>query len=453
MDYNLAVEKANNEMLLLNVLRAKDRKPMYITSISALRGKLSTDINTGDVGAAFGPGVLDGKKYSIAPSATFSTSPEFDVGVLDSEKFYRGFLTPISPDLLAYFFDLRMRGDLLLQLLVSRIDVKNKEGVTETFAAKPSMDNEELGVFLAVARQMFSCNREDEFCKPDLNKADSPVKVGPEFALGDVGTLDGVVAAIQAGFSFEKSETYPRMYVLLPPSSASSVTMPKTRITGACEDIASVEEGSKKQDCEKAVERVIEICAEKRADFAFVSNARGGKAYRKFGEPKNGGCSVSLRSPEGMLHFLGELAREQITSNSQEEGAGAYVTSAGGAGRKSGKVSTFRNSSVRIVSKEAGESGKLKLKVELQPLFSVTTGAGVNERDSFVSVTYDGATYLIPRSVRWQDEFGSATQKGKDPSQTRAMQALSLVQLVLGLQKSVDDLPKTGTVSVLGGIR
>ena len=33
VDFNLTVEKAQNEMLLLNVIRAKDRLPMYMTGI------------------------------------------------------------------------------------------------------------------------------------------------------------------------------------------------------------------------------------------------------------------------------------------------------------------------------------------------------------------------------------------------------------------------------------
>ena len=38
VDCNQAVEREQNRILLLNILRAKDQRPMYFTAISQLRG-------------------------------------------------------------------------------------------------------------------------------------------------------------------------------------------------------------------------------------------------------------------------------------------------------------------------------------------------------------------------------------------------------------------------------
>ena len=39
--YSKTVEEANNSLLLLNILRARDRRPMHFTAISQVRGSLT----------------------------------------------------------------------------------------------------------------------------------------------------------------------------------------------------------------------------------------------------------------------------------------------------------------------------------------------------------------------------------------------------------------------------
>ena len=40
-DYNKVVEKAQNEMLLLNIVRASKRHPMYFTDFNLFRGSVA----------------------------------------------------------------------------------------------------------------------------------------------------------------------------------------------------------------------------------------------------------------------------------------------------------------------------------------------------------------------------------------------------------------------------
>ena len=47
--YNKTVEEANNSLLLLNILRARDRRPMHFTAISQVRGSLSQS-SSGSIG-------------------------------------------------------------------------------------------------------------------------------------------------------------------------------------------------------------------------------------------------------------------------------------------------------------------------------------------------------------------------------------------------------------------
>lgn len=41
VDYNLTMERVNNEILLLNILRAKERRPMVFSRIAQIKGNFS----------------------------------------------------------------------------------------------------------------------------------------------------------------------------------------------------------------------------------------------------------------------------------------------------------------------------------------------------------------------------------------------------------------------------
>jgi len=102
VNYNLAVEQAQNELLLLNVVRAMKQRPMYFTAISLVRGSFQASAESG-FGVPFGGDATD--TYSAQPKGAVSTSPSFDVAVLDSEKFTRGIMTPVCPETFAYYWD------------------------------------------------------------------------------------------------------------------------------------------------------------------------------------------------------------------------------------------------------------------------------------------------------------------------------------------------------------
>src|SRR5512146_243264 len=69
-DYNVVVEKAQNDMIVINIARASKRYPMYFTNFKQLRGSMSNDFATGGMTAPFGKVGLGGPgeatSYSIA---------------------------------------------------------------------------------------------------------------------------------------------------------------------------------------------------------------------------------------------------------------------------------------------------------------------------------------------------------------------------------------------------
>src|SRR5262249_9593478 len=87
VDFNYAVAKSQNELLLLNILRAMERQPRYFTALTQIRGSLNSSLRVNFLI----PFIHDANQPTfVSPEGELSSSPSFDVAILDSEKFMRG---------------------------------------------------------------------------------------------------------------------------------------------------------------------------------------------------------------------------------------------------------------------------------------------------------------------------------------------------------------------------
>lgn len=135
VDYDKAVEKARNELLFLNVIRAKERHPMIFTAFSQIRGSFTSEIGAGG-DLTFGPGTSDA--YTLSASGKVSSNPSFDLVVLDSREFQYGLMHPVSMTILRYYSDMRWPMDLLLYLMVDKIEILEESRVSRTIVNSPS---------------------------------------------------------------------------------------------------------------------------------------------------------------------------------------------------------------------------------------------------------------------------------------------------------------------------
>lgn len=103
-DFNAQVADAQNRILLLNIVRAANRYPMHFTELTTLSGT-----NTATLGGTITvpAWVLDGGMGtgSVAPTATVSQTPTFNVAVLETQEFYRGMLSAVSLDQWSTYLD------------------------------------------------------------------------------------------------------------------------------------------------------------------------------------------------------------------------------------------------------------------------------------------------------------------------------------------------------------
>lgn len=159
MDYNLLVEKAENEMLLLNVIRASKRRPLYFTDFNLLRGNMSYSFQAsgiipfGKIGAG-----LDGS-YSVVPNIGFSNNPSFDFAVLDTQEFMRGILAPVPMQTIDYYWQSGWPKEMLLNLFVDKIRISDAAGRSKLFDNEPDKP-ETFKNFQEEARRLANCKIE-----------------------------------------------------------------------------------------------------------------------------------------------------------------------------------------------------------------------------------------------------------------------------------------------------
>lgn len=121
IDHNQVVANTADSLTLLNILRARDGRPLHYTSISRISG----NVEARATGNLSGLVVISGSNAAtVSPGVTGSlaSNPNFDITIHDSQAFQRGILQPIDPETIKLYLRTGWRADLLTLLLVERID-------------------------------------------------------------------------------------------------------------------------------------------------------------------------------------------------------------------------------------------------------------------------------------------------------------------------------------------
>jgi len=352
-EFNLVAEKAGNEMLLLNIVRASKRRPMYFTSIGKLTGNKTFEYSTGSITIPFGRiGTGTNGSYSIAPSAGYKNSPLFDVAVLNTKEFTNGIMTPVPMKTIEYYWSQGWHPDMLLHLFIRRIDIIDKEGkVLKEYHNYPGDPNR-------------FADFQNEIRTWGIKKVTNTMKIG-ELNTKEATQLKDLMEAQKAG-------------LILTPVKKNN------KVQGKSND----EEENKMKLCLNQVE------------YVFT------RLEKSFDKSQG---TIYLRSPEAILYYLGEILRAEIR------------------GEKKGKT----NPNIPKIDVSHDRSG-----ASLAWLFYARK---VTNEDTTpcVSVDYEGTKYVIP---------GDPNGYGTD----RSMHVLSLVSQLIGLQKTSEEVPSTGVVSVIG---
>jgi hypothetical protein len=134
LSYHETADLTANRIILLNVLRARDDAPLHFAELSLQHGQVSEQ---GGVMLAQPVGEIPHStslpRAILTPSATVGDQVAFDLGTLDTENFTRGVTAPIDPKMLKYFLDSGMDHRLVVMLLVSGVRLPGGEEAIANF--------------------------------------------------------------------------------------------------------------------------------------------------------------------------------------------------------------------------------------------------------------------------------------------------------------------------------
>lgn len=404
--YNLAIERAQNEMLVLNIVRSMNNWPVYITDVTKITGTVKEDLNLGLKIPFVQPFRFNtNNDLTGSPTFDFSTSPSVDVNLLNQKEFVTGFMRPIPPSLFAYLWDEGWPSELLLHMLVLRVEVIENPGqptekAVERYINLPESydpDVQAAGKFAGWVRDLVANGR------PILERSENPDKIGPKF---------GCDAAIAKGVDALRTIADDAKVALVtgPEVGQCQLTRPATSFVLHPAGVESTIDSSKESGQGRS------------KDLMFT------ETLKETGKPVT--YRLTLRSPEAVLYYLGSLARVSLRPINP-------------------KILLIRPCNLHTDAK-CSEGA--------EPLFRLVRSDG-NTCPALISVTAaDRNTYGIPLNTGkialassdlapfWYDmsRFGSVCMVGQ------STHALELVSELISLQKSATDVSTTSTVKVIG---
>jgi len=390
--YNKTVEETNNSLLLLNILRAKDRSPMHFTAFSQLRGKLTLK-STGSLGLQIPFGGDAGNTFPLTPKLELSqtSSPSFDLAILDKQEFMKGILSPVEKSVLKFYLNQRWPPELLLYLFIHKVDrAKPKRSLVNAPNPYHSVDFERF------QRWIEEVGDEIGF---ETSKTGRPI--GPKLKLDETSALKQFVDAEKAGLRLVGiPEDEPIHYQLC------KIEKSLVLCIGKCQKPDTVQE-----DCEK--ENKTGSTQKSAASGMDPDDADDKASFVKDGKIT---AQAHLRSVQGILYYLGEVLRYQTESDT------------------------------KILVKCRDEEGE---KIDCNEkdnvftktiLFDLTTRK--EEADTpIIGVEYNGQWYYVPKDKK----------VGNIKINSRTKTVLALVLQLLGLHKSSKELPTTTAVETVGG--
>jgi len=190
---NQAVEAETNSILVINILRARDGVPTYYSDISHLRGSLQTQASI-QAPIGFGHYANWTGRSLISPGASVQTNPSFDVAPLNTQGFTEGINEPLDICVFECYLDRAIPPYTILELFVDKIeDVTYQNGkatITPYYNVPCDVPETDCGLRSAETGERYFDAKIRYWTQPYLflhpYKLLSPY--GPPFAIGRFGT-------------------------------------------------------------------------------------------------------------------------------------------------------------------------------------------------------------------------------------------------------------------------
>jgi hypothetical protein len=161
--FNGVVEDTTNKLLVLNVLRARDKAPLHFADIPVIRESMQQNATLGLFDVS-GPVVGTTLRNSRTQGIGVQFSPSFEITSLHSKEFTTGMTTPIDAKIVKYWLDRGLDRRIVLLLFFSAaeiVEIQSENGPATTLRIMNSP--REAADVVTRRKARFSAN-EDQKC-------------------------------------------------------------------------------------------------------------------------------------------------------------------------------------------------------------------------------------------------------------------------------------------------
>lgn len=304
VDANLAFERQNNDLLLLNVMRASKDLPMHFSRVNTLRLTAGTvglsakgiypslaSLPVIGSGAQLGSAVQrGGLELGLAAPGL----PALDVTPMDGQEYMQGIMSPVPIATLPVLSELGWPSELILYLLIDSISVKvgDKTDLLQNDPRQPDGFND---------FSKFISDLKPNECVLVSKNAD-PVRYTPDYTPMNSAqpTLEGAVAAKAGGLAPVAASGGAFYFGITPKQVALKCTA-----STALERENAASTGSVKSLWQNT--RTADVRQLLRERFAVKPRSESEERVNQPGAAAVPEITATLRSPYGVLTYLGAL--------------------------------------------------------------------------------------------------------------------------------------------------
>jgi len=472
IEHNDFVAVTTNRQTVLNILRAREREPMHFTSFGSVGGKVqgtgqiglnttlngdssvrtetdTTVTNRGADGVPTGSAVTDTLTNALTRGATnwtpsaqvqVVTGTDFQIAVNATQDFYRGILGPLSSGIVVHYLRQGFPPDLLSHLVIGRLrfyaritapdgtqhmvllktinNIPDDEAAATEFAealkcrqldyqlryiAESSLPVP-VDTLSGLSPEVLGRLRADTKGGAVTYFLDSPARNEFRLALSNpsrracnpsIDTLRPTVSAWVSERNLRPRRPAAAKAADTAPQAADTATEAPALLSTTPERLMVRATAAGRESSERATSQEVSG-----AGFTFTSESVSFDDLLPEGYRSELVVDMTIRSVEGILYYLGEYVRNEATAPKLRHdscpGRGYCI-----------------------------------------PIIRVRYASQIAAANRFVDVTYRGRSYAVPiAGADLNSESG------------RSSQVISLVQQLLNMHRSVNELPSTQFVRI-----
>ena len=465
--YNIEAETAQNQQILLNVVRSSQRRPLEFTQLQSVSAATSEGLTI----ALSQPLKEHGgtTASTLAPTITASGGPTITVAVLDTQEFYQAILKPLTTQELDLYLKRGLPQRAVYHLFVSRIAVSFKQPGDKDFGEPETFSNDvaDAEAFDRFQKMLDVLINDGLGTKPTKGAdVEGPIMTPDEASQSDFlarSAAAGLQVSTLGWCDLDDTDLNDVLLKLYPgPGSASQIAATTKDVQAGCKTSKPKPGASTDALILPGLPSTFYQATKPSSSFArclddgvgdsrcsstspsptaahALKTTRMGRAgcdllrRLKCGPDTEVSYALTMRSTAGMIYYLGEVFR-----------MAAYPDRFATCDEQA--PSTLRCPRVIAVRVHPADDTPAACEIRdgapsqfsdpsCQPLFAATSGGGAN--GSRIQVRYGSALYAIPA--------------GGPGDYALTYDALDIVSELIDLHRSGKDTPATNVLTLVGG--